>query len=464
MKWIMPRPRGRLVAVSIPLFLSGCLAVLIFATSLVAPPSGEGTIFRVPECKGLKATVWGRDLVGTGGRDVIVGDGRSNNIRALGGHDLICGGGGGDKIYGFAGNDDIYGGDGDDYVNADKGDDFVAGEDGADDLHGKQGHDLVFGGDGKDEVLGGDDGDELSGGAGNDHLLDRSADRNSLLGDAGKDFIRGGPRPDVIRGGAGNDDADGGDGADKIEGNGGRDELAGGKGNDTVKGGEDNDLLTGDAGKDTLRGGGGTDRCGGGSGADVCDGGLPHPADRSTDPDICQDDVETQRSCRESSSFPRAYTGHGSVTRDFRPGPEDRSTETWTWSGVTITDEDGDFRYDGYGTGTYEISGTDRNCTYEGSASGPVYAQLKWGRPDSPTDPYEYDFYIQPEFTFKRTTTCTDPRDGSKSVEVVEDNVPTFFPGQGPFTAKNPNENVSGSWSRGGSYAEEYSWSFVPQD
>ena len=372
----MPAGRDRFVAVSILLFLSGCLAVLIFATSLVAPPRGESTIFR-PKCQGSSATVVpsrGGNLVGTGGRDVIVGDGGSENIRGLGGHDLICGGGGGDKINGGGGKDDIYGEGGEDYVNAESGDDFVDGGAGGDDLHGKQGHDLVFGGGGNDEVLGGPDADELSGGAGNDRLLDRSANRNSLLGDEGKDFIRGGSRADVIRGGAGIDDVDGGGGADRIKGNGGRDDLLGGKGNDAINGGEDNDLLVGDVGKDTLRGGGGVDRCSGGSGVDLCDGGQPHPADRSTDPDVCDRDVETRRSCRETDSFPRAYIGKGravvTVGEEDTGGP---TIETWTWSDDFTRVPGRDPDEPGYGpsggTATVVVSGKHLGCMVRGEAT-----------------------------------------------------------------------------------------------
>jgi Ca2+-binding RTX toxin-like protein len=56
------------------------------------------------------------NLGGTSYDDMLTGDNERNNLRALGGDDMIFGRGGIDRIAGGRGNDTIDGGDGSDYI------------------------------------------------------------------------------------------------------------------------------------------------------------------------------------------------------------------------------------------------------------------------------------------------------------------------------------------------------------
>jgi uncharacterized delta-60 repeat protein len=100
-------------------------------------------------CGGRVAT-----LIGTGGRDRLVGTRRADVIVALGGNDRVRGGRGNDNICGGAGRDRLEGG---------------------------RGRDRLFGGGGSDRLLGGAGDDRLAGGPGN----------NTLLGGSGHDRCPG---------------------------------------------------------------------------------------------------------------------------------------------------------------------------------------------------------------------------------------------------------------------------------
>jgi glucose/arabinose dehydrogenase len=85
-----------------------CQAVAPPPTAPPAPP---------PTCTGIEATrIPAADgaVIGTPGRDVILGDARRNTIHAKGGRDLICAGRGADRIKAGAGRDKIHGGPGND--------------------------------------------------------------------------------------------------------------------------------------------------------------------------------------------------------------------------------------------------------------------------------------------------------------------------------------------------------------
>ncbi len=101
----------------------GADQVLRFAGSTPAdcspppPPGNPAPPPARPSCAGRLATLTAAlagPMIGTGGEDVIVADGRGNRIRAKGGDDVICGGGGDDRIRGGGGGDRIRGGRGDD--------------------------------------------------------------------------------------------------------------------------------------------------------------------------------------------------------------------------------------------------------------------------------------------------------------------------------------------------------------
>jgi glucose/arabinose dehydrogenase len=84
-----------------------------------APPSP-------PTCSGVVATrlpAANGAVIGTPGRDVILGDTRRNTIRAKGGRDVICAGSGADRIKAGAGRDKIYGGPGNDRCDGGPGKD-----------------------------------------------------------------------------------------------------------------------------------------------------------------------------------------------------------------------------------------------------------------------------------------------------------------------------------------------------
>jgi Ca2+-binding RTX toxin-like protein len=105
-------------------------------------------------CAGLVPTV-----VGTTGRDVLLGSVHADVFLTLGGNDVVRG---------LAGDDVVCAGDG---------------------------NDTVFGGPGRDRLLGGAGKDKLRGKAGND----------TLLGQAGRDLLAGGKGKDKLRGGKGKD-------------------------------------------------------------------------------------------------------------------------------------------------------------------------------------------------------------------------------------------------------------------
>lgn len=223
------------------------------------------------------ATFFGRDVVfGGAGDDNIAGGAGRDSLFGDDGNDLILGGADADVIFGGAGDDRLYGEAGDDEVHGDAGDDLVDGGAGADTLTGDAGDDSLLGGDG-DDVLAGGEGDDLAqGGTGADVIFGDDG-KDVLLGEAGADLLFGGLGDDRLEGGAdddllsagagddlvlagsGDDIAVGGDGRDRIEGEAGADHLSGEAGDDLLLGGEGNDWLSGGAGQDTIMAGQGDD-------------------------------------------------------------------------------------------------------------------------------------------------------------------------------------------------------------
>ena len=156
-----------------------------------------------------------------------------NNIKGMGGNDLLGG---------RLGDDTLDGGDGNDTLDGSGGNDVLKGGSGADSLLGMHGNDTLIGGAGQDTLMGGNGDDYLQmwlgddigyGGAGNDTMI-AATGNNVMYGEGGNDFIIGGMYHDRQDGGTGDDI------------------ILGGMGDDTIDGGLRNDRLFGSLGADTF--------------------------------------------------------------------------------------------------------------------------------------------------------------------------------------------------------------------
>ena len=146
-----------------------------------------------------------------------------------------------DQLRGLGGNDILLGGAGDDMIFGNGGDDTIDGGTGKDHLYGGNGDDTIFGGAARDYIygIGGAKGgnDTVDGGEGNDRIVYSDQDETThqtIDGGAGKDHIDGGQGDDILMGGAGNDVIDGHRGADIITGGLGKDLIIGNEGGDTI--------------------------------------------------------------------------------------------------------------------------------------------------------------------------------------------------------------------------------------
>lgn len=143
-------------------------------------------------------------LVGTGAGDVLTGGIFDDDIRGLGGDDVLSGG--------EAGADVLMGGDGDDVILGDEG------------------HDTIDGGAGIDTYV--------MGGPGGTVDLYANVRRNSGQGAdliTGVENVRGSAGDDIIEGDAADNRLEGGDGADFLNGLWGADLLYGGAGDDDIR-------------------------------------------------------------------------------------------------------------------------------------------------------------------------------------------------------------------------------------
>jgi Ca2+-binding RTX toxin-like protein len=274
-------------------------------------------------------------VIGTRGRDKIVGNGKGNLIAGLGGGDSLKGRGGGDRLEGGPGSDKLDGGGANDTLRGDAGRDSVSyasadnrvqvdlararargeGSDSlgsiekvkgtrfGDGLKGDGEANTLIGGGGKDKISGKGGGDRLKGGSSKD-LLIPGPGKDKVTGSSGRDKVsysradsdvsvnlannraRGEGRDrlrkvenvvgsrfgDVLKGNGKGNRLIGGRGRDELVGRDGRDKLAGGSEDDRLSGGSGRDALVGSSDEDRLDGGGGNDRLKGSGGDDNLDG------------------------------------------------------------------------------------------------------------------------------------------------------------------------------------------------
>ena len=222
------------------------------------------------------------NVMGSGYRDVLVGDSDANRLFGAGGNDRLLGRGGDDLLEGGAGADRLLGGAGMDTVSYSGSDEAVTvdlkagtGEGGhaegdmiagvenvlgsgyGDVLGGNSGPNRLLGGDGDDVLEGGADADRLGGGAGVDTVSYSGSDRGVMV-DLEEGTVKGGhAEGDVI--------VD----FENVVGSGYRDVLGGDDGANRLSGGGGNDRLSGRGGDDVLEGGAGADRLSGGAGVDT---------------------------------------------------------------------------------------------------------------------------------------------------------------------------------------------------
>jgi Ca2+-binding RTX toxin-like protein len=170
------------------------VTVMTMLATLMIGTAGYAKDFTCPnetDCPGGNVTGTDKTDKSTGD-DNITGDDRPNDLRGLGGDDLIKGMGGNDVIDGGAGNDE---------------------------LRGNGGGDTLFGREGNDKLIGGGGNDTLWGGPGDDTLLDNqeqpnadsTSDEDKLYGGAGNDYLNASDRDprDYLDGGADTDICDG---------------------------------------------------------------------------------------------------------------------------------------------------------------------------------------------------------------------------------------------------------------
>jgi Ca2+-binding RTX toxin-like protein len=249
------------------------LALLVLGLAWAGMPAGAAPA----NCLGEALTEPVGTLVGTAGRDVLLGTSADESMQGLGGNDVLCGGGGGDSLYGGAGVDNLAGGD---------GDDRLYGQGGCDHLKGGTGNDLLFPGPAGALCAG-----SLEGQGGRDRFVISAVGKNDVFGGLGKDtldfrkspvgllvdFDASSPTYDFI---------------DVLTTNSviyDVEVVFGSQFDDSLTGGEDDDDLRGFGGNDHVYGGDGDDRLIGGDGEDWVDGFSAHDVCEGEHPQECSD-------------------------------------------------------------------------------------------------------------------------------------------------------------------------------
>ncbi|MGB1214345.1 MAG: M10 family metallopeptidase C-terminal domain-containing protein, partial [Pikeienuella sp.] len=182
-------------------------------------------------------------LIGTGFRDVMLGDDLANALFGGDGNDDLFGRDGADSLFGENGADDLAGQAGDDSLDGGIGNDTLDGGDDDDTLRGDTGDDTLIGGRGADLLDGGADFDvasyETAGQRVRVDLSGQAAATGDATGDVYVDIerIKGSDFNDILLGDATANDLEGGDGADDLRGRDGDDTLIGGAGGDQLNGG-----------------------------------------------------------------------------------------------------------------------------------------------------------------------------------------------------------------------------------
>ncbi|WP_310619791.1 calcium-binding protein [Flexibacterium corallicola] len=168
-------------------------------------------------------------LIGSGFRDVLIGNSDDNTIQGGDENDTLIGGLGADLLDGGSGQDTAnyasagagvkldlqlglgIGGEalGDklvsiEVINGSQFADMISGSTGVDEIKAAGGNDTVFGGAGEDNLRGGSGNDTIYGGIGNDILRGENG-HDTLIGGTGDDILIGGLNSDVLSGGDGAD-------------------------------------------------------------------------------------------------------------------------------------------------------------------------------------------------------------------------------------------------------------------
>ena len=213
------------------------------------------------------------ELKGSSHADLLIGDGRDNDLQGREGDDTLISGAGNDNLHGGAGADRLEGGDGHDdwvrYWGSDAGvtvnlatgtgqGGHAEGDTltGIERLGGSDHADHLIGDDGDNGFDGGAGADTIDGGEGYDFAGYWGSDAGVTIDLATGTGQGGQAEGDTL---IGIENIHGSDHADHLTGSDGDNYLHGNGGNDTLEGGAGNDWLDGQAGDDLLTGGEGAD-------------------------------------------------------------------------------------------------------------------------------------------------------------------------------------------------------------
>jgi Ca2+-binding RTX toxin-like protein len=153
--------------------------------------------WKIEEIRFADGIVWDVDtvkalaLLGTDGKDELIGYATADTIDGLAGNDFISGRAGNDILNGGAGNDSIRGEGDNDLIDGGQGMDKLAGGTGNDVLSGGDDDDYLYGEDGDDVLDGGAGWDRLYGGKGNDiYVVDVGWDSPTEAFNEGTDTVQ----------------------------------------------------------------------------------------------------------------------------------------------------------------------------------------------------------------------------------------------------------------------------------